>query len=392
MATASPSVTHSADENRRRAHRTTQWSFPILVVRGIQLRIHLTFVFLVALVAWLASLSGGPGTVAVLVWIGLLFGSVIVHEFAHSLVARRRGITVHEILLLPIGGVSKLEALPEKWNDEFAISIAGPLTSLAIGTASIAVAALLGEPLGTLALGGSVLVALGWMNLILAGFNLLPAFPLDGGRVLRSMLERQHDRATATRQAARIGRALAVAMMVVGVLLDWWLILIGVFVYFGATAEERATLIHIQLAPLHVRDVFVEVPITFHADQHARDVAPLVMHSLQSIFPVLAADGYRGAVTRGGVMAAAPETLCGEMTDSSIPVVAPEAPVEDVLEPLLAAPSGIAVVVSGRAVVGILRTEDLQRLLSTRPLTEGPSEKRLVLFGHMGKTSSFRKD
>lgn len=377
MATATPVPTRVSAASGRVREARRQWSFPIFAVRGIQLRIHISFVVLVALLAWLASIPGGPGALAALAWIGMLFGSVILHEFAHSLVALRRGIAVHEILLLPIGGISKLESLPERWNDEFVISIVGPLTSLALGVIGLTTAWFVGEPMLSFAIGGSLLAAFGWMNLILGTFNLLPAFPLDGGRVLRALLERRHDRATATRWAARIGRWFAITMMLVGVLFDWWLILIGMFVYFGATAEERATLVHLRLAPLHVRDAFVEVPVTFAPDQRAGAVALQVMHALQPVFPLVDADGYRGAATYDALLGAPSDATCAASIDESIPVVDPGDPLEDAMELVLEAPGEAAVVVAGRAVVGILRAEDLRRLLATPPITPGQRANQL---------------
>jgi Zn-dependent protease len=203
---------------------------------------HWTFLVLVILVVWL-NISSGASTVGLgLLWIAAVFSSVLVHEYAHCVVARRRGAVVEDILLLPIGGLSQLKKMPERPADEFAIAIIGPLTSLGLA-AALAVA-------GGMAFGahlwpptlfaGSWFARLAWLNALLGGFNLLPALPMDGGRVARALLERRHDRLTATRQAARIARILAVVMIVGGIFYDFWLIFIGFFVYLGASAEEQA--------------------------------------------------------------------------------------------------------------------------------------------------------
>ena len=184
------------------------------------------------------------------------------HELAHCVVARRHGGEVHEILLFPLGGVSKLEHLPETARDEFAVAIAGPLTSLGLGRRGTAVSV----PRSGVARpdrprsAASWLVRLGWLNLILGVFNLLPAFPLDGGRVLRALLERRHDLLTATRIATRVGHVLAGVLIVVGVLFDLWLALIGMFVYFGATAEEAGTIVHARLRGHRVRELVIRAP------------------------------------------------------------------------------------------------------------------------------------
>ncbi len=216
-------------------------SIRVARIGGIDVRMHWTFVVLVLLVVWV-NISSGVSTVGVgLLWITAVFVSVLVHEYAHCVVARRRGAVVEDILLLPIGGLSQLKEMPQRPADEFAIAIVGPLTSLGIG----ALAGLGGVVVGchlwppTL-FAGSWFARLLWLNVLLGGFNLVPALPMDGGRVARALLERHHDRAVATHKAARIARILAAVMIVGGVFYDLWLVLIGVFIYLGASAEEHA--------------------------------------------------------------------------------------------------------------------------------------------------------
>jgi Zn-dependent protease len=238
-----------------------RWSVVVARIASIDIRIHASFLILVLLFAIAAPEPGAAGVAWSLLWLVALFGSVVVHELAHSLVARRRGGEVHEILLFPLGGISKLERLPETASDEFAVAIVGPLTSLALGVAALAAGAALGGSLVPIdLLGGAWLVRLGWLNLLLGTFNLLPAFPLDGGRVLRALLERRHDLLTATRIATRVGHALAGTLIVVGVLFDVWLALIGIFVYLGASAEEAGTIVHARLRGHRVRELVVRAP------------------------------------------------------------------------------------------------------------------------------------
>ena len=170
-------------------------------------------------------------------WCGYrrVFASVLVHEYAHCIVARRRGAVVEDILLLPIGGVSQLAHMPEGADDELAIAIVGPLTSLGLAVLAIAGGLAFGARLWPPTLfAGSWFARLAWLNIVLGVFNLLPALPMDGGRVLRAVLERSHDRLTATRQAGRIARVLAMIMIVGGVFYDFWFVLIGFFVYLGS--------------------------------------------------------------------------------------------------------------------------------------------------------------
>ena len=236
--------------------RVRRASFPVARIVGIEIRVHLTFLLLVALFAYAGPEAGFGSAWQAVLWLLAIFGCVLVHEFAHSLVARRRGGEVREILLLPLGGVSKLEHLPERPADEFAIAIVGPLASFALAAAAAVGCALTGRDLLPVDLiGGAWLARLAWLNLLLGMFNLLPAFPLDSGRVFRSILERRHDLETATRIATRVGHTFAIGLVTIGILFDPWLVFIGVFVYFGASAEEKATIIHLRLRGHRVRDV-----------------------------------------------------------------------------------------------------------------------------------------
>lgn len=231
-------------------------SFPVARIAGIEIRVHLTFLLLLALFAW-AGPAAGMGTAwQAVAWVILVFVCVLGHELAHSLVARRRGGDVHEILLFPLGGVSKLEHLPERPADELAIALAGPLASVAMALGAGLLALATRRPLLPVDLvTGAWLTRLAWLNLLLAAFNLIPAFPLDGGRVYRALLERTMDLESATRRATRVGHGFAIALMILGFLLNPWLLFIGVFVYFGASAEEAATIVHVRLRGHRVREV-----------------------------------------------------------------------------------------------------------------------------------------
>lgn len=207
---------------------------------GIEVYVHWTFLFLVALVILVDQTGGVHGIVNGLIWIVVIFASVLIHELAHCVVAVRDGVVVDDILLLPIGGVSQMESIPRVPREELAIAIVGPLTSLGLavlfGILTLVSGAHLWPP--TL-LAGSWLARIAWLNLLLGAFNLLPALPMDGGRVLRAGLAMREPRSAATEQAARIARFLAFVMIVVGLVWDVWLVFIGLFVMLGAGAEER---------------------------------------------------------------------------------------------------------------------------------------------------------
>jgi Zn-dependent protease len=214
-------------------------SLPLGRLLGIPLYMHWTFLLLVLFVVAVESSQGLRSVGAGLVWIAAIFGSVLVHETAHCVVARREGVVVQDVLLLPIGGVSEMRSIPRKPGEEFAMAVAGPLTSLGLAVAFGALTLLTGAKLWPPTLmAGSWLARLAWLNALLGAFNLLPALPMDGGRLLRAGLAMREPRSKATRQAAQIARVLALAMIAVGLVWDFWLILIGVFVILAAGAEE----------------------------------------------------------------------------------------------------------------------------------------------------------
>lgn len=231
----------AADGRRapRRAADAAAHSLRVGKLFGIPLQVHWTFLLLLGLIVFADWSSGAGAIVGGLLWVVALFASVVVHELAHSLLARRRGANVLGILLLPIGGMSRMERLPSAPADEVAIAAVGPAASLLLGGLLLAVGVLIGSTVWPPALvAGSWWARLGWLNLLLGVFNLLPALPMDGGRVLRGTLARRLSRLSATRIAASVARLLALGLIVAGVFYDFWLVLIGIFVLLGASREE----------------------------------------------------------------------------------------------------------------------------------------------------------
>jgi Zn-dependent protease len=339
-------------------------SFSIGHVAGIDIRVHLTFFLLVAIFALGSSGPGGPGVVGGLIWLVIIFACVVVHELAHSLVARRRGASVREIVLLPIGGVSKLENLPESPPDELAIAIVGPAASLGLAAGAAVVAAALRQPLLPVDLyGGPLLQRVVWFNLVVAGFNLLPAFPLDGGRVFRALLERHYDLERSTRLAARYGRALAIALMVVGVFVNLWLLIIGVFVYFGASAEEAATVVHVRLRGRRVGDVMLLDPVVVDPNTPVTDLTTLLRRTTQRAFPVMGPSGYEGMLDAAAIDHAWPSQRAREIAHD-VPVVSSGSLDEDALPLLADSPTRAVAVVDDGRLVGLLRLDDVEHLLA----------------------------
>jgi stage IV sporulation protein FB len=340
-----------------------RWSFPIARIGGIELRIHVTFFLLVPLFAYAGSLEGGPGVVGGLVWLVVIFACVVLHELGHCFVARRRGVGVHEIDLLPIGGVSRLERLPESGRDEFAIAIAGPIVSAGLAAVAALVAVAAGIALTPVDwFGGPVLPRLVWFNALIGAFNLLPAFPLDGGRVLRALLERRHDLEHATRIATRVGRRVAIVIGVLGLFLGPLLIAIAVFIYMGASTEEAATIVHLRLEHRTVRTAMLPSPSVVHAATSVETVRSLASLRAQRAIPVVLGDRVLGVVSLGDLERAPTGRTVGDVVVPT-PSLAPTDELEPCLPALLQSPARALAVVDAGQVAGLLRVEDVQHLV-----------------------------
>ena len=213
-------------------------SYRIATVWGIPIRLHISLLVLVAYVSLRAMFTGGPlGILLALVGAVCVFTSIALHELGHSFVARRKGCKVRDITLMFIGGAAQMERIPSRPMDEFQMAIAGPLVSLMLGMALF----FGGGQLGTAwPLAGALVTLIGKFNFWIAGFNLIPAFPMDGGRVLRALLTPRKGRLRATFIAARIGRILAIVGGIYGFMhrpILWFLVVIAFFIYAAAGRE-----------------------------------------------------------------------------------------------------------------------------------------------------------
>jgi len=233
-----------------------KYSFRIGSAWGIPIELHFTFTLLIAAVFALSLWSLSFYTFFIVLF---LFVFVVFHELAHSIVARRYGIKVRKIVLYPIGGVSEIEELPDNPSQEWRMAVAGPATSLVLGLALLIISLILSPQLFpaiiTFAVTGNFLFDLAILNVLLGIFNLIPAFPMDGGRVFRALLAERMKYSDATRYAVNLGRLLGVIMVVVGFVFNFLLILVGLFVYIGASEEGEQTIISTKLAGVRVKDV-----------------------------------------------------------------------------------------------------------------------------------------
>lgn len=275
-------------------------SIRLFKIFGISINIHITFFLLLLLVL--------PGGVKWLFLVIGIFFFVTVHELCHSLVAKHFGINVREITLLPIGGVSSMTKMPEKPLHEFLIAISGPLSNIVIiVTFFLPLKYLFGEAVLFHHLSTETwpltIAYIYWLNLMLAAFNLLPAFPMDGGRVLRSLLAVKLGYQKATKIAVNFGHIFALVFAYFGIVrFNIILIVIAVFIYMSASSEELQVDIKETLKKLKVRDILPRDFLTITSDATLARVLELIFHSHQEDFPVVDGASVVGFITRQDIM------------------------------------------------------------------------------------------
>lgn len=285
-----------------------KWAWHLGRPFGIDLYIHATFLLLLLWVGVNAYLATGTlaGAADGIAFIILAFATVALHELGHALTARRFGIATREITLLPIGGVARLERMPERPGQEMLVALAGPAVNAAI-------AAMLS--LWLVATGRSLVVdeaqwfdpatlpaRLLWVNVMLAGFNLVPAFPMDGGRVLRALLALHGDYLWATQTAARAGQAIALLLGAVGLLFNPLLAFVALFVWIGAAAEASAAQARAALEGVPVEAAMVTRFEALRADDPLAAAATQLLAGSQVDFPVLDEGELVGILTRAALI------------------------------------------------------------------------------------------
>ncbi|MFB6266920.1 MAG: site-2 protease family protein [Halodesulfurarchaeum sp.] len=368
-------------------------NYTITRIWDIPIRINVSLVVFLPLLAWLIG-SGGqievyagliegltgvgfdlgalragtvPWVIGILAAVGL-FASVTVHELGHSWVALRYGISIESITLWILGGIAALGSIPREWNREFWIAIAGPIASLLVGAVCW---------LGVQVIPPSLPIArfvVGWLaitNVVLAAFNLLPAFPMDGGRILRAVLARSRPYGSATRIAARIGVIFALLFAVVGVLnFNVILLLLAVFIYGAATTESRTVLVDELLEGLTVGDVMQREQPTIAGSTTVDSLVDRMIRDRRTAYPV---SGESGAIV--GVVSL--PQLRGIPTDQrssatvddvrrDVPRLSVDQDAFEALTALSGSGADLALVESEGGVVGVISNEDFASALTIR--------------------------
>jgi len=353
-------------------------SIKIGTIRGIPIKLHITLLIVVGIIGWsvgssvyqIAELIGvdpagiSPGLESYILGFAIaigLFISVLIHELAHSFVGLNMGIKIEEISLWLFGGVSNMEEMPKDPNSEIKLSVVGPLTSLAIGIGSYALSMFLWTP--TLVF---FFAYLGFINVFLFAFNMIPAFPMDGGRILRATFAKRGSYIKATKRAANIGKVVAVIFVVIGIFfLNIFLLLIAFFVYIGASQESQSVMMRETLEKIKVKDIMTTNVKTLSPEERASEVLEKFLKTHHHGFPVVHQGRVLGIVTLEDIKRLDDKKMevvrVSEIMEEDLICFEPEDDVSKVWKAMVKNDVGRFPVISDGELKGILTRSDLIR-------------------------------
>lgn len=362
-----------------------KWSLKIGRFAGVDVFVHWTFTLLLGWI-FFAELGAGKDTTAALQAVAFLlalFACVVLHEFGHALAARRYGIQTRDITLLPIGGVARLERMPEDPRHELWVALAGPLVNVVIAAVLFGVLLIRGsiERLPAALGHGDFVSRLMAVNLFLALFNLLPAFPMDGGRVLRALLATKMGRRRATQIAANVGQAMAILLGVLGFFFNPFLIFIAIFVYIGAQGEAQAVELTSVIRGLSVRDAMLTRFRTLSAEDPLSVAVRELLAGSQHDFPVLRDGTIVGMLRRQDLVKALAEHGANASVGAAMCVechpLAAEESLEKTFEKLRQANCTVAPVTEAGRIIGLLTLENLSELVMVNTALERRRESTI---------------
>jgi len=356
-----------------------KWSISAGRVFGISLRIHLTFFLLLLFVfATVLSERGFKDAALSALFICAIFVCVVIHEIGHSLIARRFGKQTKSITLLPIGGMATMEEMPRNPGQEIAIALIGPLINLVIAGLLYA---LVGWQVGVaipglyLESGGAFVAGLIGVNIMLAVFNLIPAFPMDGGRVLRGMLAMRMNYVRATTWAASIGQAIATVFIFYGVFYNFWLALIGIFLYLGAGSEKQQVVLQSLLAEVPAGEAMTTEYISLRPGDLLVNALEHFHHGSQQDFPVIGDNGIEGVLTRDRILASIHikglNVPVSEVMDENFSSVSPRMGLDEVYKKLLASGKTAVAVMDAGELKGMICLDGISKYFMVRAALKG---------------------
>ena len=340
-------------------------------IAGIGLFVHWTFSLLILFIVY-TNYKAGQNSIQILwsvLFILCIFLTVFMHELGHALTAKKFGIKTKDITLLPIGGVAQLERLPEKPSEELMVAFAGPMVNIVLALITslfISLPNTSQEMVSQLDNGvnaGNFFLNFYLVNIILAFFNLIPAFPMDGGRVLRALLSYKLERHQATKIAARIGQALAIGFVLLGFYSNPFLIFIGIFVFMGAQIESEYTESKYMLKGYKVRDVLMKQYPTIDYNETLETAVKLMLDSQNKHFLVTENGIPMGTLNREQIIAALAkkegETKLSSIMDRELILLQADNLLEDVFELVYKNKSTLMLVIDDNQLIGTLDTENL---------------------------------
>jgi len=349
------------------------WSLNIGTIAGTAIRVHITFLLFLGWIFFASYVAEGPGAaMASLVFMVLLFACVLAHEFGHIFTARAFGVPTPDVTLLPIGGVARLARIPEEPREEFLIAIAGPLVNvvIAFGLVLLAGARLKAGDLAVMESPNVSLVdRLAAVNIFLALFNMIPAFPMDGGRVLRALLAARMGYVRATEIAASIGQGVAFALGFIGLFYNPLLIFIAIFVYLAAASEAHMVAIRAMSRGVPVSSAMMTQYATLTPDAPVEEAVQTLLRTSQNEFPVIDAAGRLvGVLGRSDLIRAlkqlGPDARVAEAMASDVPTVSYRSPLDDAFRILQEkSPPVVAVVDAADRLVGLVTPETVGEML-----------------------------
>jgi Zn-dependent protease len=348
-----------------------RWSVTLGSFKGTAVRIHVTFILLLAWIGFSAYRSGGAEAARdSVIFITLIFACVLLHEFGHILTARRYGIVSTEVTLLPIGGVANLDHMPEKPYQELLVAIAGPAVNVVIAIILfVALGTFQPEALTQLDDPHVNLVArLAAANLFLAVFNMVPAFPMDGGRVLRAALAMWLPRARATRIAASIGQGFAFALGFIGLFGNPMLVFIAIFVYIAASGEAQMTTASEATRGLAVSAAMETRIATIAWGADLAEAVETLLATSQEEFPVVSGDGcFMGLLGRADIIEALRtaedrQAPIAPFVRRDTPTIGADAPLDKAIERIAGGPAMGVIDAEGR-LVGLLTRQSVGEIV-----------------------------
>jgi Zn-dependent protease len=358
-----------------------KWSLYLGKVAGIKLFIHWTFLILVAWV-FISYYRMGFSFAEAMVgfaFVLTIFACVILHELGHALVARRYKIVTRNITILPIGGMANMERMPEKPAHELWVAIAGPLVNVVLAGIIYAYLKLSGtmpsleeltateEEQAVVFSGANFIFNLLFVNVLLFSFNLIPAFPMDGGRILRALLSFTMDRSKATQIAARIGQLLAIGFVFAGFFYSFWLIFIGIFIFLGAGGEASYEATKSILSGYRVGDVLMTKYSTLEPNDPLAKAVNILLDGQDQEFIVAEANEVKGVLTRKNIIQGlhefGREGKVGQVMQTEFIHLAPEMELKEAFQLMMGIRSQIGPVSEQGRIVGVLDLENINELL-----------------------------